>query len=494
MVEGVLDLVIDNKHMDQNLLKYYDIDLHECTSLTLISSESCNLNCSYCVMANNINESNKFKETENIKKSFKDGSYLNTIKNIATRYNLNPLKINYIDLWGQEPTLTLNEFADSFKDFYEYFPNIKTLFFSTNGIAFPERIINLAKVLDNIVNSSFIFNFQISYDGEYATKILRGASPDIIKRNVETIILELNKIEFKNLTVQLSLHNVISSTLINRYGGTNLYDNEFKNYLQEFYELDNYYSNLNNNPNVIYNKIYPGIENPYNASVQEGKNLTQFIIKANEYGQTIEYKWWNNLLRRFLISEHDHHFNSLNLYANLLNFSSDKEKTPPIGCGFGYHNLKIRYDGTFIHCQNALTALYPKCNNEKTLGDLVREDIKKKNYFPNFFNDNDLLDIQKYLLRGKVYRISSMPFIVSEIINSMIILAKYNQINEDYITDFHKLFHHALLIAQSLNCWDNNLMTTGSGFGKLLGEIRLYCNGFLDLAVDLNEKEENYEL
>lgn len=57
----------------------YNLDLSECTSLTLISSESCNLNCAYCVIANSIDKKVHNEETQNIKNSFINGSFLHNI-------------------------------------------------------------------------------------------------------------------------------------------------------------------------------------------------------------------------------------------------------------------------------------------------------------------------------------------------------------------------------------------------------------------------------
>jgi sulfatase maturation enzyme AslB (radical SAM superfamily) len=44
----------------------YSFSLKDCESLTLITSETCNLKCSYCTMAKTTNKY-KILETENIK-------------------------------------------------------------------------------------------------------------------------------------------------------------------------------------------------------------------------------------------------------------------------------------------------------------------------------------------------------------------------------------------------------------------------------------------
>ena len=59
----------------------YSFSLRDCSNLTLITSETCNLKCSYCNMAKSAHEY-KTTETENIKKALKDGTYLNNIKTI----------------------------------------------------------------------------------------------------------------------------------------------------------------------------------------------------------------------------------------------------------------------------------------------------------------------------------------------------------------------------------------------------------------------------
>jgi sulfatase maturation enzyme AslB (radical SAM superfamily) len=69
VTEEVLDLIvhvedvqvllmedIEDFNMKNELTENYSVDLSKCKSLTLISSESCNLNCSYCVIAKSINK------------------------------------------------------------------------------------------------------------------------------------------------------------------------------------------------------------------------------------------------------------------------------------------------------------------------------------------------------------------------------------------------------------------------------------------------------
>ena len=487
-------------NMKNELTENYSVDLSKCKSLTLISSESCNLNCSYCVIAKSINKEQKIAENEKIKASFNDGTYLNNIKKISKKYNLNPYELKHLELWGQEPTLTLNEFKNAFKGFYDFFPNLDSFYFSTNGVAFPNRIVDLAKHMDEIVDKPFDFGFQISYDGYEATKNLRGIKPEIIIQNVETIILALNKIEFKNLKINVSFHNVLSAAIINKYGGSDEYNDEFYKYLDELSSLGMHFHLMNTNANVVVHNLFtPGIEVPYNATAQEGKNLCNFIEKATQIGKNLDVQWWIHILYKFNeYLEYTDKQNNLDVFPVITSYLPTeneydnyvKSLSTAMGCGSNYDDVKIRYDGTILHCQNGISFLQMADYADKEeLTYNIHKEIVPRKYYPNLLKDEDELEVYKSLQRGHLFRTSSFPFIVSEVLNLMIILLKCNQIDESY-NDYTKLFSHALKLSQIFICWDNNLNTTGSGFGKLAGEIRFYCNGFLDIVVQAEKDSQ----
>lgn len=485
------------KEKKEELIKNYSLDLSDCRSLTLISSESCNLNCAYCVMAKSVNQQAKKKVTEAIKQSFNDGTYLNNIKQICEKYNFNPQQLKCLDIWGQEPTLTLTEFGNAFKDFYEYFPNLENFFFSTNGVAFPDKIIDLAKKIDFIVDKPFNFDFQFSYDGYEATKKFRGVNPEIIIGNIEKVILELNKINFKHLNIDISFHNVLSAELINKFGGSDEYDDDFYKYLDELSSLSMHFHLMNTNPSIFVSDIFvPGIEVPYNATAQEGKNLYNFIKKAEKLGENIYIKWWKHILYKY--NEYLIYNGEANTIDAFPVITSDtilptyvnyvEKLSSSIGCGSNYDNLKIRYDGTLIHCQNAISMIYRDDYIDKQgLNYDINREITSHNYYPNLLKEEDELEVQKALFRGKLFKTSSFPLVASEVFNLLILLLHNKQIDESY-RDYKKLFSHALRLSQLFMCWDNNLNTTGSGFGKLAGELRFYCNGFLDLVDEVKDE------
>ena len=118
-------------------------NLKNCKHLVLFTSESCNLSCSYCDMAQHINKKCHVTEAKKVKESLINGQYLNTLKTAFNRLEINPKNIEHIEFWGQEPTLTLNEMCEFFPKLYELCPNINNVFFSTNGVSFIDSIINI---------------------------------------------------------------------------------------------------------------------------------------------------------------------------------------------------------------------------------------------------------------------------------------------------------------------------------------------------------------
>ena len=158
--------------------------------------------------------------------------------------------------------------------------------FSTNGVGFINDIINYIILVRDTVPHKFRINLQFSYDGDYNTKNSRGINPDIILNNITLFIQEINKIDLQHITVGVNFHNVIDSNIINYYAVRERSDELYK-FLKNFSDLSERFITLCTNPNVILNPFTPGLVNPYNASVEEGKNLAEFYKNCWEIGKDI---------------------------------------------------------------------------------------------------------------------------------------------------------------------------------------------------------------
>lgn len=472
-------------------------DFSRCESLTLVSSESCNLHCKYCALACSINDEKHKQDAEAVKQSFIDGSYLQNIKIVGEKYGMIPEKIKTLSLWGQEPTLTLNEFGMMFIDLYKYCPNLETLFFSTNGVAHSDRIVKLAKTIDSVINKQFFLSFQFSYDGKESTTNLRGIHYQIVLDNIQKTIKSLSETTFKNLRVNILFHNVVSDVLINKYAKET--DENFYQYLKEFDDLSILFQSLNNNPRVrVEPRFSPGLINPYNGSKEEGQNLALFINRAIKLGKDLKSQWWRGLLWQQLeylrYSPNREHPSKKVLEMIQSNYDKRiiESLSSACGCGFGDYDIKIRYNGEILYCQNAIVvAKTEEYEDRQGLRFDVSREMVKHNYFPNGLDDTQKKDVEKFFLKAYTIKHSSYPFFLSEVLNLMFLLLDCDQLDESYKNDLDKVFRHAYFIAHLTTCWDNNIMQTGSGFGRTAGQIRFFCNGYMDLVE--NSLDEFFE-
>lgn len=468
-------------------------NLENCKHLILFTSESCNLSCSYCDMAQHMNKKCHDLEAKKVKTSLINGEYFNTIKHAFFRLGLDSNKIECVDFWGQEPTLTLNEMCEFFPLLYELCPNINNVFFSTNGVAFTDKIIKFINMLNKIIHNDFRLNIQFSYDGKTNTELQRGISSSIIINNINKCLLELNKIQLKeNFVIDIQLHNVIDDTIIKKYSNKDnlnlLYD-----YLYEFDNLSKKFINLNSNHNVKIIPFSPGIISPFNASVEEGRQLVKFYQNCEEIGSKFQYKNWKGLahqvvnhLRAFPYEHQQILLN--NIYNNnIQDFDKLKRSSSMLGCNFNYASLKIRYDGTLIHCQQALIGL-----TEEELLSLNKLNYKTQqqkilhNFYPNIFTDSDEI-LNQYFYQTKLLSEDSYPLIYSQTLNLMLMLLQSNQIDQSY-KNINKLLKHTYMMSFLNGCPINNMIETGNLIGRTAGKCRFMCNGFLDICENLYDE------
>jgi hypothetical protein len=111
-----------------------------------------------------------------------------------------------------------------------------------------------------------------------------------------------------------------------------------------------------------------------------------------------------------------------NVYENYV-----KGLSTAMGCGSNYNDVKIRYDGTVLHCQNGISFLQTEDYTDKEeLTYNIHKEIVPRKYYPNLLKEEDELEVYKALHRGHIFRTSSFPFMVSEVLNLMIMLLNCN--------------------------------------------------------------------
>lgn len=460
----------------------------------LFTSESCNLQCSYCDMANHINKKLHAEETKKVKNSLINGQYLNTLQKTFERLEIDPGQMLHFELWGQEPTITLKEFSIMFPQLYNYCYNLQSMMFSTNGVGFIDDIINFIVLVDNTVKQNFNITIQFSFDGYENTKNHRGINPDIIINNIIDFLTKLNNISLKLTNIIIQCHYVVDDATINKYADE-INQKELFYYLRDFSDLSDKFMILNKNNKVTINPFSPGLINPYNASVQDGKNLAQFYKNCEKTGEIIPHKTWRGLTYQFFEKIIELDFEKVKDFIYSIGFDKPidtemlKILSEKINCGFNYSGVKVRYDGKLIICQNAIMGLSSKELKDRQDSDSIIQSRKLfHNFYPNILTDNDEI-IDEYLRQIKLEHEETFFIAYSQVASLMSLLLYSNQIDSKY-NNKEEFLKCAYNLTTMLNCAYNGIMQTGSMYGKHIGYLRFFCNGFMDI---LNEEYEKYK-
>lgn len=471
-------------------------------ALSLMTSLGCNLDCAYCHIAQARNEDSPRLQQETIK-ALQDGTFLQNTKKVLNRLGQSPDQIRIFSFWGQEPTLTLHHITEHFEDWFKTYPNLENIMFSTNSMAYGERIVDFIKKIDETVNHPFCLDLQLSYDGDESTNEIRYADSSIIYNNIAYIINEVNKLNLTHLQVHMRFHGVVSMDLLNRLDNAE----KIMKYHKNLYRYSAELSKLNTNKNVEVEAVVGlAIENPLDASSEEGIKLANFVniskrlsleyfkdCRAHPVGPIdtflLQYKRLEQdvLNRPFCKRNNIHNLNEL---LNRMGHDEAFKKmvyhalNPMLYCGGAYGELKLMYDGTMPGCQNSIydtnLDFLPTDDSLKTQ---VKRSLVSHGYYINPITASDE-EIQSYLDLFLTCKERSLEFIHKTLLNRMMWMVKLNQIDPSY-RDPNKLLEHSFLLAIFNCCSYNNQVTTGSIFLRHNGIIRIFCNGFMDQILTL---------
>ena len=471
-------------------------------ALSLITSCGCNLNCSYCRIAQSKHEGSAEMQKCTIK-ALQDGSFLANVNTILHRLNQSTQQITNIAFWGQEPTLTLNYITDDLSRWFEYFPNWKYSFFSTNTIAHMDRILDFIKAMDEKCKvDEFFMSIQFSYDGDYSTNNLRKGSSSAIHDNIQWLIQELNKTHLKKVKLTIMHHGVMSLDLIDRLQTPQ----EIADYSNHMFDWGREFNSLNNNKNVYTSdEVDIALENPVEASSMQGLKLASLCSISNRLNPLKKHSFIAkagsvdpvNALYKGYFTPFDCVTDTLHRYDfnNLDECLDEIIKNPALRndiynsfnhilyCGNGNAELKIMWDGTLVNCQNHMFETKADLiHDTNELSGAVKKGLATHNYFVNGLTASEQ-DLDKYFSLFFNCKNTSFDFTFQNVVTLMNFLVITNQIDPSY-RDRRKLVKHSLLLTIVGCCSYNNQVMTGSIFMRHTGYLRLLCNGFLDLAIE----------
>ena len=457
--------------------------------LSLLTAIGCNLKCEYCALDKSLNPivGNLMQNTI---ESLDNGLFLENVLKAIDRLGDKPSSIETIELWGQEPTITLPYLSKHWDKWAEAFPNLQTVFFSTNGMDNTDAIIFFAEQINKYADHPISYNVQISYDGKYGTDNVRGANSEKIKANAISLVENFNTKIFNDfMTINIYFHGVVSNKLIKEH----LYNFEkTEEYLQDIEDFVYAITDKSMNKHVEIGNITLQYENGNDYTTEEGVELANAITRIDRVRQTHKYKFLDRkgpivfeimggtteFIERMMEDEGfydidefvDHYINNFQNYPRCTY------------CAPGTGDLKIMWDGTLLSCQNQIydTELTPE-DVGNTLHDQARLSEKEHNHMINVLNASteDLTTYLNYVhntMNGCV-----QYFMINNIANYIYIMAQIGQVDESYLIDLNKIKRHAFYLSFINTCYYNLIHSAGSACIRNTSEVRLLCNGALDL-------------
>lgn len=486
-----------------------NLDKVHWSSLTICSG-GCNLNCSYCNIAQSKDTSSYTSYLKDSQDSLLNGKYLKNILTAFTKFNQSINNITNLEIWGNEPTLLLKNLNQVWPEWNKLMPKLETIVFSTNGIANMDDIFNFAQIIDKTTKIPVFLNIQISYDGKFAEKNVRKfkAEDNVVINNLLYLIKQLNSIKLTNLVINFNLHAVLSIELMKKCSSI---DN-LKQFIQEYSDITDIIRDtiINKNINFICSDLISVTDQPFTSEI--GIEYAAFfrklrnLVNNKRYSMYIDPKELNDeaiyvpqiskqlfgVIETEIITlcqEHNiHNFNDLiNLYLQNKNYTT---LVGPTMCGGLQDCLRITHNGDLLDCHASLYDPYiDETKIDNSVFQQARWQTTKHGRYPNIntSTDEELSTVLKFYLDARDPTV--LYFMMQQFFNRIYLMAQCGQADESYLYDYKKLARHSFMLARAYQCFSSEKLLNGSIFIRNNGEIRLYCNGILDIIDEDIRKE-----
>lgn len=455
--------------------------------LSILGSSVCNLSCSYCYLHNTETKSFYKLLNEEVQSGWRDGTYVENIKQVFSKINADPLQTLRMEIWGGEPLIQIDNMLLTIKKLFSFFPNIHFLMIPTN-FAWPETI--AAKIPELILaydttrnNQQSEFHLQLSIDSYKGIILEQGhnANNNQYLKNLEVLIKEVSKINLFNTKVIIDVHPTAAGPNILKH----LYeDKDVKEYLDGMFYLKTYADNLIEkykcNNKIVYGELpfFPLCALPENSTAKDGFKYASIMRNTELLEQRYDY----------LENPLYHYFSS---FAH--NYLNDNVLAANRECNESNSNaLMILPDGTISECACSYVA-----NRQELLDILLtnnlyeeyREALTRKKYF-----FNPLTCTKEEDEFNDWYNLTGLRNNYSTALNLNMALcqelALSKQISWVYATNPSLLLDHLIKESSPYSCTREQFAVTGLPFLGHQGDYRRLFNGEIDF-VDSIIKAEN---
>lgn len=432
---------------------------------------------------------------QNTVEALKNNSFVDNMTKTLNKLEQPLSRIERIEFWGQEPTLTLPYVTENWDYWMKTFPSLRYVFFSTNGMTNSDIIYDFLIKLDEEAVNPIHAEVQISYDGIYGEEEVRGGDSNFILENFIKLQKRLNEYQFTNLKqITFNTHAVLSNSLIEQLDDVYKVENFFKEYECFTEKIQNA------GTNKIIHWVPPCFlaQNCFSATVLDGVRFENFLrnvnlVKAkNKYHHTLNIMsafddfaipmlgyGADDVTKRVLTHGYETFDDFVNEFFDPR--SNHPYHTDAITCSASRGDLKIMYDGTILMCQNLMFDTYlSKDLLDDSVNNWGRYYLMQNNgqFNPINATEDEINQYAEYM--DMIQSPDRVPFTFQANFNLMYMLAKSGQIDNSYLLDLNKIKKHAFLMSRIGSCPYNCQVMSGSVFTRNIGELRQYCNGVLD--------------
>lgn len=445
------------------------------SSITFISSATCNLNCSFCYL----NKNSAYASFNTlVREAWQNKTYIQNVCNSLDKLNIDKDYIKIVQLWGGETFLSITDISQNIKEIYQHFPNIQQWMVSTNWTSNVYDIFDFLKLIDKFSSHHTTFSLQLSIDGPPGPISEQGHNGGWKKyeENMNIFTNLINNYKFKHMTIEMHINAVIPKKLYLETFST--YEGMY-NYVKFMMDMNQKFQQQCISKSLYFNKdfIFPGCAFPYDDTTMDGLKLAE-IFKLWDIVYQKEFKDLYPYTPFYLGCGH---FNK-NKYL----FSQNVE------CGELNTSLTFNYDGSICECNGSFI------DNYQPYLDILEKNKDVKNYEIALVHNkmtsynpsqatSEQINKYNWAVHDGGYRNTGLIYLQMAF-NEAKALLKAGQIDSIYEDD-ELLFNHLLVILNGLACSRNNITDTHIPYLTPIGALRRYLNGAAEYIFKMENKK-----
>lgn len=324
----------------EKIINLSEVSMSEIGGISIHFSSDCNMACKYCYIEKD--KACMASYNRNIRESLKDGSFAQRVKE---KFSCIKDQIEDLSLWGAEPTINSKLFKDFCYELLDFFPNARSLMFSTNALLGGDLIYEdfLYPLLEYAENNKRELKFilQLSLDGppEFNDSSRHeGATAQTLK----TLYMMIEKMpkysDYFTLQLLTKATLDVSYMEIMNAGGVE----KFQWYFDFINEVRETAEDLSKDKSTIdcFISLSPTLVDPGWHTVENGKTFAQWLHNLRYVDRSKYHNYEGPLFGQGLSAIGD--------------FLADKNpfahSVDAYSCSASKNNMTIDYDGNLYTC------------------------------------------------------------------------------------------------------------------------------------------------